>query len=60
MKFFHTIFIIFSALWALNLNEGGVSVDLDPILIKGTRNDVIMWFYLFSLNKGRLFWHDWV
>jgi len=59
MKVFNIIFIIFSTLLALNLNEGGISVDLDPVLIKGTRNDVIVWFF-FSLNKGGLFWYDWV
>jgi len=55
---FDIIFIIFSALSALNLNEGGIFVDLDSILIKGTRNNVLIWFYFFSLNKGGLFWHD--
>jgi len=44
----------------LNLNEGGISVDLDPVLIKGTRNNVLIWFCFFSLSKGGLFWHDWV
>jgi len=57
---FDIIFIIFSALSALNLNEGGISVDLDPVLIKGTRSNVLMRFYCFSLNKGGLCWHDWV
>ena len=55
MKVFNIILIIFSALSALYLNEGGISIDLYPVLIKGTRNDVIMWFYFFSLNKGVLF-----
>ena len=55
---FDIIFIIFSALSALNLNEEGISVDLDPVLIKGTHNNVLMWFIFFSLNKGGLFWHD--
>ena len=39
---FDIIFIIFLALLALNLNEEGISVDLDPVLIKGTRNNVLM------------------
>ena len=41
-EYFDIIFIIFSALSVLNLNEGGISVDLDPVLIKGTRNNVLM------------------
>ena len=39
---FDRIFIIFLALSALNLNEGGISVDLDPVLIKGSCNNVLM------------------
>ena len=41
---FDVTFIMSSALSALNLNEG-VSLDLDPVLIKGTSNNVLMLFW---------------
>jgi len=47
---FDIIFIIFSALSALNLNEEGISVDLDPVLIKGTHNNVLISFYFFLIS----------
>jgi len=45
---FDIAFIIFSTLSASNLNEGGVSLELDPISIKGTSNNVLMLFCLYS------------
>jgi len=39
---FDIIFIIFSTLSALNLNEEGISVARDPVLIKCTHNNVLM------------------
>ena len=55
---FDITFIIFSALSALNLNKG-VSLDLDPVSIKGTSNNVFNVILVFN-GKGGFFWHDWV
>ena len=46
------IFVIFLALSVLNLNEEGISVDLDPVLIKGTRDNVLVSFSFVSIKVG--------
>ena len=48
-------FIMSSALLALNLNEG-VSLDLDPVSIKGTSNNVFNVILVFN-GKGGFFWN---
>ena len=49
---FDITFIIFSALSALNLNEG-VSLDLDPVSIKGTSNNVFnpIWYLMVQVGS---------
>ena len=48
---FDITFIIFSALSALNLNEG-VSLDLDPVSIKGANNNVFNVILYLTVKVG--------